>query len=267
MGKKRNKFIDAHCHISLDIYKDEAIIEEIMLAALHNKIDFFIVNGGHTKENLYVKELAKKYDLVKPCVGFHPEDKPQGNEGEILESLIDESIVAIGEVGLEYFYDWGSSREQQLASLRSQIQVGIKHDLPIVVHLRDKEDSDQAYQDFYDIMKENPNLRVMLHTFVGTVEWAKKFLEFPNLYLSFSGVSTFGSAENTREVIKITPLDRMLLETDAPFLRVHPYTGEKNEPNTILYVYYYVGGLKGIGMEKFVDRINRNVRNLFRIKD
>ncbi|VEU70037.1 TatD family hydrolase [Mycoplasmopsis glycophila] len=265
MGKKRNKFIDAHCHLSLEFYKNEAIIDEIILAAEHNRIDFFIVNGGHEQENHYVKELAKKYDIIKPCVGFHPEDKVQGNEGEKLEKLIDSSVVAVGEIGLEYFYDWGSTREQQLNSVKSQIAIAKKYDLPAVVHLRDKENCYQAYEDFYQIMQENKDLRVMLHTFAGNKEWAQKFMEFKNLYFSFSGVATFGSAETTREVIKEIPLNRILVETDSPFLRVHPYTGETNEPNTVLYVYYYVAGLKGIGMEKFVDRVNRNVRELFRI--
>ncbi|WP_426461300.1 TatD family hydrolase [Mycoplasma hafezii] len=268
MSKKRNKFVDAHCHLSMEYYKSQEILDEIINATYHNRVEFLIVNGGHQKENIEVKELAKKYPaVVKPCVGFHPEDKPDGTEGAKLEPLIDETVVGVGEIGLEYFYDWGSTREQQLESLEAQILVAIKHDLPVVVHLRDKEDSEQAYEDFYFIMQRYPNLRVMLHTYAGTLKWAEKFMEFKNLYFSFSGVVTFGTAEHTREVIKYLPLDRILTETDSPFLRVHPYTGEKNEPNTVLYVAYYIAGLKGIGMEKFVDRVNRNLRNLFRLKD
>ncbi|WP_036452499.1 TatD family hydrolase [Mycoplasma buteonis] len=268
MSKKRNKFIDAHCHLSLKYYKNEEILDEIILATKHNRLEFLIVNGGHAEENLETLKLAEKYpEIVKPCVGLHPEDKLSENDGEIIEKIVNNQVVGIGEIGLEYFYETENSREIQLKSLESQILLALKLDLPVVVHLRDKDDSEQAYQDFYQIMKKYPNLRVMLHTYAGTKEWSEKFLTFKNLYFSFSGVATFGSADQTREVIKFLPLDRILTETDSPYLRVHPYTGETNEPNTVLYVSYYLAGLKSVSMEKFVDRVNRNLRTLFRITD
>ncbi|WP_406614127.1 TatD family hydrolase [Mycoplasma corogypsi] len=267
MGKKYNMFVDAHCHISSQNYNNPDIIEMIIEQTYANRIQFLIVNGGYDKENEEVNELAQKHEVIKACVGIHPEGKPLGEKDyERVEAYINENTVGIGEIGLEYFYDWGCSREVQIKSVKAQIKLAKKYNLPVVVHLRDKEDSNLAYEDFYQIMLENRDLRVMLHTYAGDLDYAKKFLEFPNLYFSFSGVVTFGSSDKTREVIKFLPLDRILTETDAPFLRVHPYTGEKNEPNTVLFVSYYIAGLKGVGMDKFVDRINRNLRKLFNLK-
>ncbi|QGZ97437.1 TatD family deoxyribonuclease [Mycoplasma sp. NEAQ87857] len=265
MSKKRNKFVDAHNHLSIAYYKSPHIIDMIVEQAIANRIEFFIVNGGHPEENLEVIQLSQKYPIIKPCVGIHPESGIDGNDYLKVEPLITPHIVGIGEIGLDYYYEDAPTRENQIASFKNQIKLAHKYNLPAVIHLRDKENEFQAYQDAYEILKEFPNLKFMFHTYAGNLEWAKKFLEFKNCYFSFSGVVTFGSANITREVIKFLPLDRILTETDSPYLRVHPYTGDTNEPNTVLFVAYYIAGLKEVGMEKFVDRVNRNLRNLFNL--
>ncbi|WP_117275848.1 TatD family hydrolase [Mycoplasmopsis edwardii] len=267
MGKKRNMFVDAHCHVSTRAYQ-ELHIEEIVLASEYNNIEFFINNGGHPEENVEVIELAKKYNVFKACIGIHPEAGKDGDDYKQVEELLlknKDNIIGIGEIGLDYYYEDAPTRENQIASFENQIKLAQKYDLPIVIHIRDKVDEYQAYQDVYDILSKYKNIKVMLHTFAGNVEWAKKFLEFPNLLFSFSGVVTFGSSSVTREVIEFLPLERILTETDAPFLRVHPYTGQKNEPNTVLYVSYYIAGLKKVGLDKFVDKINKNLRKLFNL--
>ncbi|QNM93639.1 TatD family hydrolase [Mycoplasma sp. Pen4] len=265
MSSKKSKFVDAHNHLSIEYYKNDDIIDMIIEQAHANRIEFFIVNGGHPKENHEVIDLAKRHPIIKPCVGIHPESGKDKDDWKQIENLITPEVVGIGEVGLDYYYEDAPSRENQIDSLKGQLDLAIKHDLPVVIHIRDKEDEYQAYQDTYDLLKQYPNIKCMLHTYAGNIEWAEKFMEFKNLYFSFSGVCTFGSANTTREVIKFLPLERILTETDSPYLRVHPYTGEKNEPNTVLFVAYYIAGLKGIGMEKFTDRINRNLRKLFNL--
>lgn len=268
MSKKKNKFVDAHCHINLTYYKNPEVIKEIVSASSTNRVEFFINNGGHPKENIEVIELAKKYSVFKACIGIHPEAGKNANDYQEVEKLLLENreyISGIGEIGLDYYYEDGLDKNRQIDSFKNQIKLADKYNLPAVIHIRDKVDSFQAYQDVYSILKEYPNLKCMLHTFAGNTEWAQKFLEFKNLYFSFSGVITFGSSQNTRDVIKLIPLERILTETDSPYLRPHPYIDEINEPNTVVYVSYYLAGLKNVGMDKFVDRVNKNLRILFNL--
>ncbi|WP_036464854.1 TatD family hydrolase [Mycoplasmopsis sturni] len=262
MGKKRNKFVDAHNHLTQEFYPEWVIDEIIDQAQLHN-IEFMIVNGSSRKRNLEVIELAKKHSIVKAAIGIHPEDLQHEDDYKLVEELICPEIVGIGEIGLDYYYQEGPNRELQLKALENQLKLAQKHNLPVVMHIRDKEGSWEAYQDAFDLLSKY-KVRSMLHTFAGNLEWAQKFMQL-DTYFSFSGVVTFGSSEETRKVIDFLPVERILTETDAPYLRVHPYSGQKNEPNTVLFVAYYIAGLKKIGMDKFVDRVNRNLRNLFKL--
>ncbi|VEU74756.1 TatD DNase family protein [Mycoplasmopsis citelli] len=263
MAKKKNNFIDAHNHLTNRFYPDWVIDEIINQAKTHN-IEFMIVNGGHRDENHKVVELAKKNAIVKAAVGIHPEDLKQIEDVKLILPLLKKDIVAIGEIGLDYFYDDGPDHKLQRQAFEKQIILAQEHNLPIVVHIRDKEDVWNAYQDAYNIMKKY-KVKSMLHTFAGNLEWTKKFQEL-NCYFSFSGVVTYGSASQTREVIEYLPLNQILTETDSPYLRVHPYSGQTNEPNTVLFVAYYIAGLKKVGMDKFVSKINQNLRDLFNLK-
>ncbi|MBN4083584.1 TatD family hydrolase [Mycoplasma sp. CSL10137] len=267
MGKRRNKFIDAHAHVNYSYYTDFAI-QQIVEATEYNKVEFIINNGGHFEENDQVIELSKKYPLLKACIGIHPESIKDTNsilgfKDKVIENL--DNIVGIGEIGIDYYYSDGPNRDDQIYCFEEQIKIANEYNLPAVIHIRDKENEFQAYQDVYQILQKYKNLKIMLHTFAGNIEWAQKFMEFKNLYFSFSGVVTFNSSENTRQVVKFIPLERILTETDSPYLRPHPYTGEKNEPNTVVYTSYYISALKGVGLDKFVDKINRNLRRLFNL--
>ncbi|WP_027121349.1 TatD family hydrolase [Mycoplasma leonicaptivi] len=271
MSKKFNKFIDAHCHINSSYYGSDDIINEILIASEYNRVDYFINNGGHIKENLEIIELSKKFPKLLPCIGVHPEQLIENSiisiENEVEKHISNNPtlIKGIGEIGIDYFYENSVAKEIQIAFFEQQIELANKYDLPAVIHIRDKEDEYNAYEDVFNILKKYPNTKCMLHTFAGNLFWLDKFKTYKNLYFSYSGVCTFGSSSQTREVIKNTPIDKLLIETDSPYLRVHPYTGEKNEPNTIVYVAYYVAGLLNIGMDKFVDKVNKNTRKLFNL--
>lgn len=266
MSKKRSKFVDAHCHLTNSSYLLEHI-DMIIEQAISNNIEFLVVNGGHEKENLQILKLIERYkqlNILIPAIGIHPEDGKDENDYLRVEPLINDSIKAIGEIGLDYYYEDGPSRENQIKSMEGQLKLAQKFNLPVVIHIRDKEDCDQAYQDVYDLMKKY-KVKFMLHTYSGTVEWAEKFKEL-DAYFSFSGTVTFASNQNARNIIKIVPLNRILVETDSPYLRPHPYVDEKNEPNKVLFVSYYIGGLLEMGMDKFVSIVNKNLRELFNIK-
>lgn len=264
MGKKRSNFIDAHNHITTKFYSEEQI-QKIMDKAIENDIEFMIVNGGHRSENIEVLELAKKYPIIKPAIGIHPEDGEGENDVLLYKHLINEDVVAIGEIGLDYYYEDAPSRENQLKSFENQVKLASELKLPVVIHIRDKEEQDLAYKDAYEILKKYKNLKIMLHTYAGDIEWAKLFLEL-GCYFSFSGVITFGSSDKTRKVLEFIPLDNILIETDAPYLRPHPFKNILNEPNQVLFTTYYAAGLKKVGVEKFVTKINSNLRKLFNLK-
>ncbi|UUM19855.1 MULTISPECIES: TatD family hydrolase [unclassified Mycoplasma] len=263
MSKKKNKFVDAHNHLTNKYYPDWVIDEIIAQAQVHN-IEFMIVNGGHREENYKVLELAKKHSIIKPAVGIHPEDLHNISDIELIKPLLKNDIVAIGEIGLDYFYDNVASHELQKQAFEEQVIIAKEHNLPVIVHIRDKKGSWKAYEDVFNIL-EKYKVKAMLHTFAGNLDWAKKF-EKLDCYFSFSGIVTYGSASDTREVVEYLPINKILTETDSPYLRVHPYTGQTNEPNTVLFVAYYIAGLKKVGMDKFVNRVNQNLRELFKLK-
>ncbi|WP_255558948.1 TatD family hydrolase [Mycoplasma sp. Ms02] len=261
---KKTLFIDAHSHVTSKYYLEQHI-DMILEQFDFNRVEFTILNGGHKEENKGVLELAKKYpDKIKPAIGIHPETITSKDDYKLILDLIDENVLAIGEIGLDYYYEDGPSREMQLINFEEQLKIAQERNLPVVIHIRDKEDSDLAYADAYETLKKY-KVKAMLHTYAGTVEWAKKFIEL-DCYISFSGTITFSSNQQARDVIKIVPLNRILCETDAPYLRPHPYTGEKNEPNTIVYTTYYAAGVLDLGMEKFVARVNKNAKEFLGIK-
>ncbi|ADE19774.1 TatD family hydrolase [Mycoplasma crocodyli] len=265
MSKKRTSFVDAHCHLFDKNYINDFSVDKMIERAIKNNIEFLIVNGGHEKENKKIIDLSKKYPIVKALIGIHPEDGKDKDDYKKIENLIDENVCGIGELGLDYYYEDAPSREKQIESLEGQIKLAHSKKLPVVLHVRDKEGSDLAFEDTYKIVSKFNGLKFMLHTYAGNIEWAKKFMKF-NCYFSFSGVVTFGSNDQAREVVKFLPVERILVETDSPYLRSHPYVNLVNEPSTVLFVAYYVAGLKGIGMDKFNTIINRNLRELFNLK-
>ncbi|MEE3928244.1 TatD family hydrolase [Mycoplasmopsis ciconiae] len=275
MSKKNTKFIDAHAHVTSKYYSYDAMYH-IFTQMLENDIEFLILNGGHRQENkeiIELKKMLKNTDnplnkdlskLIQPCIGIHPEDSQGADDYLLIKDLINDDIVGIGEIGLDYYYADALSREEQIASFENQVKLAKELNLPVVVHIRDKENTWLAYEDAFEILKKY-KVKHMLHTFAGNTQIAKKFLEIDS-YFSFSGVITFGSSQQTREVVKMIPLERILTETDSPYLRPHPFKNEINEPNKVMFTAYYIAGVLNIGMDKFVARVNKNVRELFNIK-
>ncbi|QDF65146.1 TatD family hydrolase [Mycoplasma nasistruthionis] len=264
MAKKQTLFIDAHSHIADPRFNDSAIVE-IVNAFQYNRIEFTFVNGGNVYDNQRTLALKQALpDKVEIAIGIHPEAIKTGQEWLTVEPMLNNDVKAIGEIGLDYYYDDAPDRQVQLASFENQVILALKHNLPVVVHIRDKENSDLAYQDAFEILEKHKP-KFMLHTYAGSVEWAHKFIKLGG-YISFSGTITFGSNQTARHVAKIVPLDRILTETDAPYLRPHPYINEINEPNTVIYTAYYLGGLLGLGMDKFVSRVNKNIKEFLNIK-
>ncbi|WP_027120511.1 TatD family hydrolase [Mycoplasmopsis lipofaciens] len=248
------KYIDCHTHPLKSYYKDNFHVIE---HSRSKNIVAMMVTGCDPKENEEVKKICKQFDYTFPVIGIHPNCSSGKKDGEILENQIDENIKAIGEIGLDFHYP-NTNKKNQIESLIAQINVAKKYNLPVVIHMRD------AYAELYEILKNYPDVQFMIHTYSGNLEWAKKFYEL-GCYFSFSGVVTYKNANKTIEVLKWLPIDKILTETDAPYLSPSHKRGELNYSNYVIYTVHYIAGIKQMSVEKFADQILKNAKELFKI--
>ncbi|WP_406617130.1 TatD family hydrolase [Mycoplasmopsis adleri] len=248
------KFIDCHTHPIKMYYKDNfQVIEKA-----HNKgLAAMLITGCNEAENAEVLEICKYFDYTFPVIGIHPNESHGAVDGETIEKQWTPDVVAIGEIGLDYYYP-ETDKVKQKASFIAQIKVAQKHNIPVVIHMRD------SYEDLYEIMKKFPDVKFMIHTFSGDLYWAQKFYEL-GCYFSFSGIVTYKNAYKTVEVVKWLPIDRMLTETDAPYLSPAIKRSDINYPNYVIYTANYLAGLKDMPIEKFTDQILKNANSLFKI--
>ncbi|KKB26751.1 putative deoxyribonuclease [Mycoplasmopsis meleagridis] len=257
------KFVDVHTHPLKEYYEDNY---EVIERAHKKGLAAIFVTGCSLKENEEVKKICQKYDYTFAVLGVHPHEVKGKSDALFLEKQIDKNTYAIGEIGLDYFFRNEESYEEQLKiesiqkeSFIAQIEVAKKYKLPVVIHMRD------SYEDLYEIIKKYHNdVKFMIHTFSGDINWAKKFYEL-GCYFSFSGIATYKNAKKTIEVLEWMPIDRILTETDAPFLSPATKRGKLNYPNYVIHTVLYIAGIKKMSVEKTADQILKNTRELFKI--
>ena len=252
---------DTHAHLN-----DEAFEEDVTQVIKKLKDETFegIVNVGYDLESsIRAIKLSKEYDFLYASVGLHPHDSKDYND--ILENdfikLIKENdkVVAYGEIGLDYYYD-NSPRDIQKDVFIKQIKVANKLNKPIIVHSRD------AVKDTYDILKEHLGDNTgIIHSCSASAEMVREYLKL-GLYISFSGSVTFKNAENVRNAAKAVPLDRLLIETDCPYLTPVPHRGKRNDPSYVKYTAMKLAELNNISYEELVEITKNNAKKLFRIK-
>lgn len=247
-------FTDTHCHILKEYYEN---IEEIIDRAKKNGIMKMIVNGIDRKSNEEVLELQKKYDCIYAAIGFHPENISDFQENDLqqIENNIS-SIVAIGEIGLDYHYE-PCDKEAQQNLFESQLQLAEKYHKPVIIHSRD------ATQDTINILKRHPKVTGCLHCFSGSLETAKIYVSM-GFKLGFGGVITFKNAK-LKEIIKAVPLDTLLLETDSPYLSPEPKRGTKNEPANIRHIANFIADELKLDIRELSEVTEANVKALFDI--
>lgn len=250
---------DTHAH-----YDDEAFDadRELLLATLPERNVGLIVNPGCTIDtSRQAVALAEQYEYVYAAVGIHPE-----NCGDFTDSDIDtlralaqhEKVVAIGEIGLDYYWAENPSREWQQRVLRAQMALAEELHLPVIIHDRD------AHADTLSIVKEFPQVRGVFHCYSGSVEDARTLLKM-GWMLSFNGAITFKNARKAPEVIAEIPMDRMMIETDSPYLTPVPYRGKRNDSGYVSLVAEKIAEIKGISPEE-VERITfENGKRFFAI--
>lgn len=254
--------IDSHAHIQGEEFAGD--VEGVVGRAREAGVDKIIVVGGagDLTSNEAAIQLARSFPNLFATVGMHPHDAKEVSEEDLahLKELTQEpKVVAVGETGLDFYYNH-SPRELQIEIFRRFIHMARETGLPIVVHDRD------AHREIADLLQQEGggNLRGVIHCFTGDYDAARKFLDL-GFYLSFSGIVTFKNAEALRDVAKRVPLDRILVETDSPYLAPAPHRGKRNEPAFVRFVAEAVAGVKGIPLEEVARATSDNAGHLFGI--
>lgn len=249
-------WIDVHTHLNmLEVSPEQALID-----CQNAGVDGVITIGTEPKDHQVVLELAKKfYPKVYCTLGVHP------HEAELFTPEVDQficahadqpQVVAIGEIGLDYYYN-NAPHEIQKAAFRRQLEISISKSLPVEIHTRDAE------QDTVDILNEfGGKVRGILHCFTGT-QWLADHALKLGLDISISGVATFKKADELREVVRHIPLDRLHVETDAPFLAPMPHRGKKNVPAFVVHTAEVVAQIKGVSLSDLMLQTRKNAQRTF----
>ena len=254
--------IDSHCHLDrLKLDKKYAgDLDAAMNAAREAGVKKFLCIGISLENEPAVRALARRYDDVVCSVGVHPLDVEAGQatEEQLVAWAEDPNVVALGETGLDYYYSQESQSLQQ-ESFKVHLRAASRAKLPVVVHTRD------AREDTLSLIREhgNSDYAGVLHCFTESWEMAKAALDM-NYYISLSGIVTFKNAEELRNVARKVPLDRLLVETDSPYLAPVPYRGKPNEPAFVREVAQFVADLRGISYDALCEATGENFLRLFR---
>ncbi len=253
--------VDSHCHLDrLDLNPFDNQLDGALEFARAQGVDHMLcvcIDLEHLEE---VLEPARKYDFISASVGVHPNER-EGRDpdvDELVKLADDEQIVAIGETGLDYFRTKKADADWQQMRFRKHIQAAKITGKPLIIHMRD------ASEDTLRIMKEERADEVggVMHCFVEDRETAQRALDL-GFYISFSGIVTFNSAKELKEVAREAPADRMLVETDSPYLAPVPYRGKSNQPAYVRNVAECIAELRNDSLENIAEQTSRNFFELF----
>lgn len=251
---------DTHTHLNVEQFKDE--IPEVIERAKELGVTEMAVVGFDTPTIDKSLELSQMYKDIYSIIGWHPTEAGSYTkeiETRLQYQLEEEKVVALGEIGLDYYW-MEDPKEVQDKIFRRQIAIAKEMNLPISIHTRD------AMEDTYKILKEENihNIGGIMHSFSGNGEWAKRFLDL-GMHISFSGVLTFKKAFEVHEAAGIVPMDKLLVETDAPYLAPMPYRGKRNEPGYTRYVVERMAEIRELPVEQVAEITRNNAHRLFRI--
>jgi TatD DNase family protein len=256
--------IDSHCHLADDDFAGdvEAVVDRARQAGVSRAL--CILDAGVETELARVPKLREIWPALRYSVGIHPqhakhyEGRVDGVPDLVRRGLaVSEDVRALGEIGLDYHYDF-SPRDIQLEVFRAQIALACDVDLPVVIHTR------EADEDTVRVLKDvgQGRVRGVFHCFTGNEALARAALDL-GFYLSFSGIATFPKAEALRDVLRFVPADRVLIETDSPYLAPPPYRGKRNEPAWVARVAEILAGALGEPLDRFKARTAENFARLF----
>tara|TARA_B100001750_G_C15472558_1_gene580646 strand:+ start:68 stop:832 length:765 start_codon:yes stop_codon:yes gene_type:complete len=248
------KLIDTHSHIYYDKYNDD--LDEVINRSLDKGVDKIICVGVDIESSIQSLEIANKYNNVFSTVGYHPHESQKATKGYLkdLEAMCKEpKVVAIGETGLDYYYNH-SSPEIQKKRFIEQIELANSLKLPIIIHNRESDD------DLYKIL-EKYTPKGVIHCFSSNLNFANKIIDL-GLLLSFTGIITFKNS-GLSDVISSIPISKLMVETDSPYLTPEPHRGKRNEPSYVLIVAKKIAEIKKIPLEDVINQTTSNALKLF----
>jgi len=254
--------VDSHCHLDrLKLENHDGDLSAALQAARDRGVGRFLCVGIDMQNAEKVIELADQYEDVYASVGVHPLslEHPGPKKEELLAYADHPKVIAIGEMGLDFYYD-KEQHEEQKKRFITQLEVARECQKPVIIHTRD------ARQESLDILREHCDLEVggILHCFTESLEMAQAAVEM-NFYVSISGIVTFRNASELRDVVNALPVERLLVETDAPYLAPVPHRGKPNEPAYVRDVAEFVAELKGISYEELRDITTNNFNTLMKL--
>lgn len=253
-------FIDSHCHLDrLDLSPYDNDFSQMLAAAADRGVKEMLCVSISMSQFGGMYELIKPYDSIYASVGVHPlsAEEEQVSVADLIEAAQQQRIIAIGETGLDYYYQT-DAKELQHESFKNHLIAASELHLPVIVHTRD------AREDTLSCIRKygNPESAGVLHCFTESWEMAKAALDL-NYFISFSGIVSFRNASELRDVLKQVPLERILIETDAPYLAPVPHRGKKNEPKYVVDVAQCIADIKGVSLEKIAEISTENFYRLF----
>ena len=250
------KLVDTHCHLDNEKF-DEDRLE--VIERIKENLEFCVNIGYDLASSKKSLELAKEYDFIYAVIGVHPIDIAEYSE-EIEKELEllgkNPKVVAIGEIGLDYHW-MTEPKEIQQERFKKQLELAERLNKPVVIHTRD------AMEDTVNILKEYPNITGVIHCYPGSLETAKQLVD--RFYLGIGGTLTFKNSKKAVEVVKDIPLDRIVIETDCPYLTPEPFRGKRNEPIYVEYVAKKIAEIKEISVEEVTKITTENAKKLYRI--
>lgn len=246
--------IDTHCHLYKEYYSD---LDSIIKLSKENNVIYYINNGCDTKSNIEVLESVEKYDNIYGALGIHPENVENYTLDDIKfieDNLNNPKIVAIGEIGLDYHYS-KENKNEQIKLLELQLGLAEKYDMPVIIHSRD------ATEDTINTLKKY-KVKGVIHSFSGSLETAKIYIKMGYL-LGINGVVTFKNC-NLKDTLKEIPIDKIVLETDSPYLTPVPYRGKQNNPSHILDIAKFIAEVYGVSLKEVAIITSENGQNLYK---
>lgn len=252
-------YFDTHAHYTDEAYDSdrERVLSEVSLSG----VELIVNAGSDLKSSLASIRLANENPFIYATVGWHPQDADSfeaQDSSELIRSWGREAkVCAIGEIGLDYYYDYPSRKVQRNVFIR-QMELAKELSLPVVIHNR------EAHADCMEIIKSFPDVKGEFHCFSGSVEMARDILNM-GWYIGFAGIVTFKNARKAIEVAAMCPADRMLLETDCPYLSPEPKRGKRNDSRNLTYISEKIGEIKGIAAEEVASLTLENGKRLFGI--
>ena len=250
--------IDSHCHLDHEpLYSD---LENVIQRSKDAGIKKLLTISTSFESFSRVKDLTEKDDIIFGTVGIHPHESSKDiiKSDQIIKELKEnKKIIGIGETGLDFFYN-NSEKDKQISSFKQHIEASIQTNTPLIIHSRDAE------KETFEILNEykDNDLKILMHCFTGSTEFAKKLLTL-NSYFSASGIITFKNSNNLRNTFKSLPLDKLMIETDSPFLAPVPNRGKKNEPSFIEFTASTLADVMKMDKSELVDITSDNFNKLF----